>query len=241
MPPTPDGPQDEARQGAPQIADSLIAEIRGGALASGSPLPSERALAERFGASRPTVREALAHMQHRGFLEAGGGRRPRALKPSLDSALESASGQIREALGDAEVGAQVEQLRLFVETGAAREAALKAGPLHIARIREALDRNLAEIGRPGFAASDIAFHRAVVAVVENPILLRLHDMFVTSMLANRPDIPDRAASDRTAYGEHREIYGAIVERDLVTATEVIERHLARSYRARLREHPPGPP
>ena len=226
-----------ARHGAAEIAESLIGQIRDGTLEIGTSLPPERALVETFGASRPTVREALALMQHRGYLDGGGGRRPRVVRPSLGSILASAAAHIRETLADAEIGAHVEQLRQFIETGAAREAALKAAPLHLAEIRIALDRNRDAVGTDGFAGSDIAFHRAIVAVVANPILLQLHDMFVTTMLASRAPTDDPARYDRIAHDEHRAIFEAIVDRDPSTATDVMERHLARSYRARLGARP----
>lgn len=226
-------PVSAVRHSAQDIAELLIAEIRNGELASGEPLPTERALAERFGTSRPTVREALTDMQHRGFVESGGGKRPRAIRPSLQSILALAAGHVRSALGNAEIGANVEQLRLFIETGAAREAALKASHLHLVQIKSALDQNFADIGTAHFAKSDIAFHRAIVAVVSNPILLQLHDMFVTSMLESRAPTDDPVKYDRLAHAEHQAIYQAILDRDLVTATNVMEGHLARSFRARL--------
>lgn len=88
------------------IANRLIASIRSGELPQGQPLPPERELCERFDASRPTVREALAQMQMRGFLDSGGGRRPRASRPSLQAILHSAAGNIRDLMGDAE-GARI--------------------------------------------------------------------------------------------------------------------------------------
>lgn len=215
------------------IADTLISEIRDGDIAIGDPLPPERELCERFDASRPTVREALALMQMRGFVEAGGGRRPRATRPSLQTILVSAGDHIRDLLGDAESGAHLEQMRQFIETGAAREAAMRGDRVQIARLQDALDRNEAMIGTPRFAETDIAFHRALVSIVGNPVILTLHDMFVSELLAQRPAVDDPAKHDAIAHAEHRAIYEAILGGDVMAATEVMDRHLARSYRARL--------
>jgi GntR family transcriptional repressor for pyruvate dehydrogenase complex len=75
---TENGPASPRARSVPDaIAEALIGEIRAGRIALGATLPPERELCERFDASRPTVREALALMQMRGFLDAGGGRRPR--------------------------------------------------------------------------------------------------------------------------------------------------------------------
>lgn len=215
------------------IADRLIADIRDGALAVGAPLPPERELCDRFDASRPTVREALALMQMRGFLDAGGGRRPRALRPSMQTILHSAADHLREVLGDAESGAHLEQMRQFIESGAAREAAMRGDRIQIARLSDALGRNRDAIGTPNFASTDIAFHRALVSIIGNPVILTLHDMFVSGLLARRPPVDDPARYDAIAHDEHRAIYEAILNGDVMAATDVMDRHLARSYRTRL--------
>lgn len=216
------------------IASELIEEIRRGDIAQGQALPPERELCDRFDASRPTVREALAQMQLRGFLDAGGGRRPRASRPSLQTILHSAAGHIRDLLGDAESDAHLEQMRQFIETGAAREAAIRGDRVQIARLQDALEYNEETIGTPRFAETDIAFHRALVSIVGNPVILTLHDMFVSGLLAQRPPVEDPARHDAIAHEEHRAIYSAILNGDVMAATDVMDRHLERSYLARHR-------
>lgn len=227
-----------AKRAPDMIAEALIAQIRQGILAIDAPLPTERDLCERFAASRPTVREALSQMQMRGYMTGGAGRRPRAARPSLSAVLQGAGDTIREILGDAESSAHLEQMRNFIETGAAREAAMRADALQLTKLRATLERNREAIGTPDFADTDIAFHRALVSVIGNPVLLTLHDLFVSAMLARRPATPDPVRYDTVAYDEHRAIYQAILDSDMLTATEVMDKHLARSYRSRLQS--PGP-
>ncbi|MCL3883175.1 FadR/GntR family transcriptional regulator [Marivita sp. GX14005] len=215
------------------IAEALIADIREGGFPPETPLPTERDLCERFSASRPTVREALAQLQMRGYATAGAGRRPRASLPSIASVLKGTGDHIREILGDAESGAHLEQMRQFIETGAAREAAKRADNAQLAKLQTALEDNFRAIGEAEFARTDIAFHRALVSVVGNPVILTLHDMFVSTMIAHRPATDDALRYDRIAYDEHRQIYQAILDGDVLAATDVMDRHLIRSYRARL--------
>ncbi|QDY70438.1 FCD domain-containing protein [Qingshengfaniella alkalisoli] len=216
------------------IAEALISEIREGEIPVGGALPTERQLCERFDTSRPTIREALALMQMRGFLDSGGGRRPKAARPSLQTILHSAADHIRDLLGGTESGAHLEQMRQFIETGAAREAAMRGDRAQIARLQEALIRNEAAIGTSQFAATDIAFHRVLVSIVGNPVMLTLHDMFVSELLAQRPAVDDPARHDAMAFDEHTAIYDAVLNGDVMMATDVMDRHLARSYRARLK-------
>jgi GntR family hexuronate regulon transcriptional repressor len=53
-----------------QVANAVEADIRSGKFAPGQRVPSERDLAEQFGVSRPTVREAMLALEIRGLIEA---------------------------------------------------------------------------------------------------------------------------------------------------------------------------
>ena len=227
-------PADVSAKGAAlEIAASLESRIREGELLPGDPLPTERALSEEFSTSRPTVREALLVLKGRGYVSLETGRRPRAALPTLDGILHSAADHIASLLGDAESGAHLEQMRQFIEAAAARIAASRASSIELHQIKSALDRNEAAIDTDDFAESDIAFHRSIVAVVGNPIILKLHDMFVSKMLANRPPRAAYNGSDQLSFSEHVEIYGAIVSGDAMAAAELTDQHLMRSYRSRL--------
>lgn len=59
-----------------QVADVLRAQIVGGELPMGSLLPSEARLCAMFGASRGTIRSALATLRHEGLIGGGQGRPP---------------------------------------------------------------------------------------------------------------------------------------------------------------------
>lgn len=216
-----------------RIAADMIKKIKSGAVQVGEPLPPERELCEAYDASRPTVREALTMMQMRGFVSLGGGKRPRAAKPSLDRVLASAAEHIRDILGDAETGAHLEQMRQFIEAGAVRGAAERASNIQLAKMQTALEANLHAIGTDAFAATDVAFHRAIVDVIGNPIILTLHDMFVSSLLAERPKVQNRLKHDELIYEEHRQIYEAILNNEIDRASALINHHLARSYKSRL--------
>lgn len=224
----------EAEAPAPnRIAADMIERIKSGDLQVGAPLPPERELCEAYEASRPTVREALSLMQMRGFAALGGGKRPRAAKPSLDWVLASAAEHIRDILGDAATGAHLEQMRQFIEAGAVRGAAERASNIQLAKMQSALAANLDAIGTDDFARTDVAFHRAIVDVIGNPIILTLHDMFVSSLLAHRPEVQDRLKHDELIYEEHRQIYEAILKNEVDRASALIDHHLARSYKSRL--------
>src|SRR5690606_39539088 len=53
-----------------RVANAIVARIRSGKYPRGERLPPERELAEEFGVSRPTVREAMIALEIRGIVEA---------------------------------------------------------------------------------------------------------------------------------------------------------------------------
>lgn len=76
-----------------QLSEILRHEIQDGVLAPGARIPSERALAERYGISRASVREAIAELLHSGILFRTVGRgtfvarpedRPESARPTVD-------------------------------------------------------------------------------------------------------------------------------------------------------------
>lgn len=216
------------------LADALAEDIRLGLIPFGTPLPTERELCERFDASRASVREALHVLRERGYADMSASRRPIAAKPTFERIFANAAAHIRDLVGDAESGAYIEQMRQFIEVGAVRTVIASASPLKLARIAAALAACHDAIGdRQAFAEADVAFHRAIVQVVENAIILTLHDMFVRQLLGRRPPLHDQLAHDKLVYSEHEQIFQAIVAADADRAAELLDAHLARSFRNRL--------
>src|SRR3984893_13438850 len=125
-------------------SDDVAAQIRNliirQRLAEGARLPAERELAERFAASRPTVSQALRSLSLMGLVEIRHGsgayvvRRPEAMvTASVSLMLDLDQRSVSELM----------QLRLWLETLGAREAATRTPELasgEAAAINEALRR-----------------------------------------------------------------------------------------------------
>ncbi|GJD49784.1 putative transcriptional regulator PhnF [Methylobacterium crusticola] len=97
-----------------QIADGLSADIEAGRIAAGAQLPTEAALAARFGVNRHTVRRALAVLAGRGMVRATQGRGTFVEAPPLAYPIgrrtrfsEIVSRAGREAWGDLVAAAAV--------------------------------------------------------------------------------------------------------------------------------------
>ena len=71
------------------IAQALRDQIRDGSLTSGSPLPSEARLMERFAVSRGTVRQALAALRAEGLIAVSRGRVPVVRRSGLVQSFDT--------------------------------------------------------------------------------------------------------------------------------------------------------
>jgi GntR family transcriptional regulator len=83
-----------------QIEDRLAEAIAGGDLGPGARLPPERTLAERFGVSRMTLRQALDSLERRGLVVRTRGRRGGTFvaQPKIERDLTTVTGLTQQLL-----------------------------------------------------------------------------------------------------------------------------------------------
>ncbi|MEP1208112.1 MAG: FCD domain-containing protein [Rhizobiaceae bacterium] len=216
------------------IANALIGNINDGSILVGRPMPSERQLCERFSTSRPTVRAALQMMQSLGYVSLEPTRRPRAARPSVSGIIDSAGASFRHLFGDVQSNSYLDQIRRYIEVGGVRTAAQNATNAHITTMHSALQQCCRSVrDNDAFSKADAAFHRAIVEVTANPIILELHDRFVYELVAGREMASLDSSGNVKSYDEHCQIYEAIVDGDAELAMDIMDRHLSRSFRARL--------
>lgn len=101
------------------IADALQGEIAEGHYSEGSKLPTEAALAERFGVNRHTIRHAISHLADEGLVHARRGAGVFVLSKPLDYPL---SDRVRFHQNLLAAGRLPEKTTLSVEVRAAGEA-----------------------------------------------------------------------------------------------------------------------
>jgi GntR family transcriptional repressor for pyruvate dehydrogenase complex len=213
-----------------QVARAVGESIRKGEFVGGSRLPSERELAERFGVSRPTVREAMIALEIQGFLEV---RRGSGIHVTTIAPKEAEEG------ADLDVGPfELTEARLVVEGEACALAALSIEESEIAELRDLLavmDRE-ATAPRPGAGpsageAADRRFHMLIAQATRNSALvsavellwdLRYRSPLCVEMLARAYD-----AGDRPRIDEHHQIVEALAARDSRAARAAMRLHLSR--------------
>lgn len=218
------------------LADQIRRLIVREGVAEGARLPSERELAERFRASRPTVSQALRTLALTGLVEIRRGSGAFVLR--RPETMVTASLNLMRDLDDKSLS-HLMQLRLWLESLGVREATARdperSGDTH-AGIVAALERLRAAAGHPEeWIAADTVFHAAVVRGSGNPYLAALYESVHTAILSYEFDnwvetesvpawLRDADPDDQMAL--HAPIADAVLRRDATAAEAAVLRHHA---------------
>jgi GntR family transcriptional repressor for pyruvate dehydrogenase complex len=157
-----------------RIASALRDAIIEGRLIVDQRLPSEQELAEQFGVSRPTVREALKRLAAQNLIRTQRGATGGAFVNRL-SFQEAYSQQITTStllLSMNEIDFETAcEARYALESACVPLAAQRRSADHLATMRAEIHRQSQPgLSDEGFCASDVAFHRALVDGACNPVL-----------------------------------------------------------------------
>jgi len=225
QPPTPD-----------HVAEALAASIRNGTLMPGQTFPSERDLCDRFGVGRNTVRSAITNLQSMGLVDQEFGCRPRVAAPTLGKFLAGVGDAARHLFSETEGRAYLEQARLFLELSLVRYAVTHATHAHIAAMIEAIKEGEAGLGeRAAFCNADVRFHRVLAEIPGNPIFVALHEAFVERLMNERTVPSDFDSYIRRSHNEHKELVGAMLDKDVDRAEKIMTEHLARTFASHFRD------
>ncbi|WP_170976356.1 GntR family transcriptional regulator [Rhizobium sp. FKL33] len=197
----------------------MIAERR---LSFGDPLPTERDLAQQFGASRNTVREALQYLRAYGIVD---------IKPKAGAVLANRHSDamsslltLHHAISPASFR-EVQGFRKVVETGAGEAALLTLTEAQLADLDAANLRILDSATVAEAAEADYAFHEKLVGLAGNAVLLASYRHQRQSMLElMRLGKETRFVNEET-WREHKSIVEALRAKDRIAYAYLLSRHL----------------
>ncbi len=199
--------------------------ISQGTLAPGCKLPAERQLAQDFGVSRSSLRQALKVLEIMGVLSQRVGDGTYLSTSSSDILAEPLEFLF---LMDGISHFELFEARLLLEPELAARAAERATTEDLAALRrtiEAMKKGVAYQGQ--MIEEDVAFHDAILQAAGNRVFRRmfsgiLRDVMTsistTSHLASAVDL-------RQAVAFHEQIYAAIHSRDPQQAHRKMTEHL----------------
>ncbi len=208
------------------VLDQIIAHIRSGELKPGDPLPTERAMADLLGISRPIVREVLKSLELLGIITCvhGGGN---YIADHLESCLIRPIS-ILFAMNNGSVQ-QSQQLRAALECQAAYLAAGKCSPLDAARLHLLMEQLAVSEKEEEMEQYDRELHLAIAQIADNPLIYSV--LSASALLTDRmiADIRRVAARETQSVHEidaqHRELVDAIVKKDAVRAECAMKIHM----------------
>ncbi|MET3664903.1 FadR/GntR family transcriptional regulator [Caulobacter sp. 1776] len=211
-----------------QVARSIAASIAEGRYVPGDRLPSERGLADSFGVSRPTIRDAMIALEFQGLVEARQG----------SGVYVMARGKPEDDVTEAEVSAlELTEARRLFEGEACALAAAAVSDEQIAAL-ERMGRELSsQAGAEDGERLEHDFHLAVAHATRNAAIVAA----VEEIWTLRRQFPEcgaqlrrvRLAAPDIFAEDHQRIVAALRDRDPKEARRVIHEHLNRTVEALL--------
>ena len=211
-----------------QVARSIAASIAEGRYVPGDRLPSERGLADSFGVSRPTIRDAMIALEFQGLVEARQG----------SGVYVMARGKAEDDASEAEVTAlELTEARRLFEGEACALAAAAVSDEQVAAL-ERMARELAALaGAEDGERLEHDFHLAVAHATRNAAIVAA----VEEIWTLRRQFSDcghqlrrvRLADPQGFAEAHHRIVATLRDRDPKEARRVIHEHLNSTVEALL--------
>lgn len=203
------------------ISDDLERRVVQGLWSPGDQLPSERELCIAYGVSRPVVREVLAGLVERGFIDIHPGRGSFVRAVAID---DLSSSLTRAATRAGITARDLVVARVALECSAVELAAQQADR-PVDALWEALRAHEAAESIGSMAQSDLDFHEAVVASSGNPVLMlmfgSIRAQVYALMLRSHSDATVRSIGDPM----HERIVQAVADGDSEQARDLMREHL----------------
>ena len=217
----------------PRVSDVIMrrleAMILEGSFKPGQKLPPERELAEQFGVSRPSLREAVQKLVARGLLvsrQGGGNYVCEQLGQSFSDPLLQLLAEHNEFHYD------LLEFRHALEGLAAPYAALRAPDADRAMLQQRFDALVAtyeSMDPVKEAEADAAFHLAIAEAAHNVVLLHsmrgIFALLEQSIVKNLTSLFERDESRTQLYEQHRALLDAILSGDAEQARARSHEHL----------------
>ena len=220
-----------------RLSDDIVAQLETmileGTLRAGERLPAERALAEQFGVSRPSLREAIQKLVAKGLLVSrqGGGN---YVAESLGSTFSDPLLQLLENKEDAQ--RDLLEFRHTLEGSCAYYAARRATEIDRQRLTEAFEAlqdcyaRAGKVTRAEEGVADARFHLAIAEASHNAVLLHtirgLFDLLKRNVVTNIGGMyAQREETRDMLISQHRALYEAIIEGRAEDARDLSNQHI----------------
>ena len=208
---------------ADDIADRIRILIVDGTFPPGQPLPGERTLAERFGVSRGSIRDAFRMLEMIGLLEMrhGQGTFPRELSVDrLVTPLASVLTNRRDLEGE------LMDVRRMFEPAVARVAAARINDEDLATLRAILEAQRRKVkARQSALVEDTAFHAALARATRNTVVVRIMETLNDLLTESRKRALRQQSRPELSLKGHEAVVDALTQRDADGAANAMHAHI----------------
>lgn len=211
-----------------ELVGKMLAFFKERGYESGERLPSERALAERFGVSRNALREALSTLSALRVVESRPNSGIYLRRMSTDSSFETivlltemgsepSMNELKETL----------EVRWALEMRAVQLACERRTEADLDSVASVIDATKAVLASNGnIATQDTAFHLALARCTHNEVLVRLLNSFYRISESRRFALFADSARGEISAEQHAKIYEAVRKRDVKKASTLMQTHFA---------------
>lgn len=218
--------QSRRRTRADEVAESILGLVESGEFPVNSRLPAEKDIADRFGVGRPAVRQALFYLQQQGRVEIRSGARAKVVSQDFDSMNAQIATLVSKLTSTVDGQNQMEQARILFESGVALFAAQNASDEDISRLKLCLDANASSVGdTEAFVKTDLAFHRELMNITQNPVLQALHGVVAAWLIDQGARTIHLPHTEKLSVRDHTEIYDAVAAREPMRAYCAMSTHI----------------
>jgi len=203
---------------ARQIQNHILERLK-----PGDVLPPEREMAQKFGVSRSSVRDAIRSLELVGLLEPQQGRGTVVCEPSSDTLVGPLAAilvQKRRLVGE------LLDVRKIIEPALARRAALHATATQIAEMEQILERHSEKVRRGEMAIEeDSEFHYRIALAADNSVILRIVDVLMDMLRETRQRSLQTSGRAQKSLAGHQHILAALKRHDPAASESAMLRHL----------------
>jgi GntR family transcriptional repressor for pyruvate dehydrogenase complex len=205
------------------VARQIQRLIVDGVLKTGQLLPPERQLAERFGVSRNSVRDAIRTLELSGLVIARHGEGNLVADVSAETLVAPLATLL---LRKRKLVAELLDVRKILEPALAARAATHASDEEIAHLEDVLRRQSEKTARgESTVEEDSEFHYAIALAAGNSVVRKLLDVLMDLLRETRArSLQVEGRLERSLAG-HRRVLHAIQHRDAEEAERAVRQHL----------------
>lgn len=223
--------QDPSREKPQQVADELRHLIVTGELREGDSLGHESDLVERFGVSRPSLREALRILEAEGLITVVRGVLGGVVVHEPDERMTARTAAVVLQTRNVALSDVFEARRLLELTAVRVLAAARARRHLAAELREAIcDQELVIEDPAAFGPANAHFHERLVGLAGNQTLTvvaeMLNEIVTKAVIAAGEATPDSTRTRRRGLRSQERLVALIEEGEAAEAEQHWRRHMS---------------